>query len=232
MDAIYDRQAPRAGDNALLVMLPGATHKPHDFARQGFVAALRQRKLPVDTVAVDAHLGYYLERNLAERLSEDIIAPARAEGYERIWLLGISLGGMGALIHARAHPEEIAGVVVLAPFLGVQGTIGEIVRAGGIDRWQPGAIGPQDDERSLLAWLKAYAAEDPALPQIHLGYGTGDRFVAASEILAARLPPARIVTIAGGHDWSTWCALWEKLLDRDLFAGGGEAPRTAKHGKT
>ena len=227
MDAIYDPETPRAGDHALLVMLPGATHKPHDFARQGFVAALRKRNLPVDTVAVDAHLGYYLERDLTARLTEDVVAPARARGYARIWLLGISLGGMGALTYARAHPEAIAGVVVLAPFLGVQGTIDEIVRAGGIDRWDPGAIDPQDDERSLLAWLKGYEAGDPALPQIHLGYGTGDRFVAASAILADRLPPARIVAIAGGHDWKTWGALWEQLLDRDLFASGEDAPRTA-----
>jgi len=232
MDAIYDPETPRAGDHALLVMLPGATHKPHDFARQGFVPALRRRNLPVDTVAVDAHLGYYLERDLTQRLTEDVIVPARAAGYARIWLLGISLGGMGALMYARAHPEAIAGVVVLAPFLGVQGTIDEIVRAGGIDRWEPGAIDPQDDERTLLAWLKAYGAEDRVLPRIHLAYGTGDRFVAASGILGACLPPARILTIAGGHDWKTWGALWEQLLDRDLFASGEDAPRTAGHDTT
>ncbi len=225
MDAIYDLESPQGTDGGMLVMLPGATHKPEDFARQGFIRALRQRKLPVDTVAVDAHLGYYLERSLVGRLTEDIIAPARARGYRRFWLMGISLGGMGALNYAREHPEEIAGVVVLAPFLGVQGTIEEIVRAGGIDRWEPGAIAPQDDERLLLVWLKAYRSENPALPQIHLGYGTGDRFFAASAMLGNRLPPGRIVTIAGGHDWKTWGALWEMLLDRGVFACGAEASR-------
>ena len=217
MDAIYDPETPRAGELALLVMLPGATHKPHDFARHGFVDALRRRNLPVDTVAVDAHLGHYLERDLTQRLTEDVIAPARAAGYEQIWLLGISLGGMGALTYARAHAQAIAGIVVLAPFLAVQGTIDEIVRAGGIDRWQPGTLDPEDDERSLLAWLKGYESAGPALPRIHLGYGTGDRFVAASEILGARLPAERIVTTGGGHDWETWRGLWEQLLDRDLF---------------
>lgn len=230
MDAIYDVESPPGADKVMLVMLPGATHKPEDFARQGFIRALRQRKLPVDTAAVDAHLDYYLERNLGERLAEDIIAPARARGYRRIWLMGISLGGLGALLYAREHADEIAGVVVLAPFLGVRGTIEEIVRAGGIDRWQPGAIAPQDDERFLLAWLKAYGAENPALPQIYLGYGTADRFIAASAMLGNRLPPAHIVTIAGGHDWKTWSTLWEKLLDHDLFAGGGPTPGKATRG--
>ena len=223
MDAIYDVEPRHEADKVLLVMLPGATHKPEDFVRQGFIRALRQRKLPVDTVMVDAHLGYYLERNLVERLTEDVIVPARGRGYKRIWLMGISLGALGALIYACEHPEDIAGVVVLAPFLGVRGTIQEIVRAGGIDLWQPGAIVPQDDERFLLAWLKAYGAENPALPRIYLGYGTADRFIAASTMLANRLPPAHIVTTAGGHDWETWSALWEKFLDRDLFIDGEPA---------
>lgn len=231
MDAIYDVDSPDGTDKVMLVMLPGATHKPEDFVRQGFIQALRQRQLPVDTAAVDAHLGYYLERNLGERLTEDIIAPARARGYRRIWLMGISLGGLGALLYAREHAEEIAGVVVLAPFLGVRGTIEEIVRAGGIEHWRPGAIAPQDDERFLLAWLKAYGAESAALPQIYLGYGKDDRFIAASAMLGSRLPPDRIVTLPGGHDWATWSALWEKLLDDDLFACGELAPRKTTGGR-
>ena len=227
MDAIHDAQAPRGTDRILLVMLPGATHKPPDFERYGFVRALRERALAVDTIAVDAHLGYYLERNLVEHLSEDIIAPARARGYRRIWLMGISLGGMGALMYARERTAEIAGVIALAPFLGVRGTIEEIARAGGIEHWQPGETAAQDDERVVLAWLKAYGAENPALPRIHLGYGTGDRFVAASEILASRLPPSQVVAVAGGHDWKTWIALWETLLDRDVFACGAQGPRAS-----
>jgi pimeloyl-ACP methyl ester carboxylesterase len=217
MDAIYDSESPPGTDKVLLVMLPGATHKPADFAHHGFVRALRQRNLPVDTALVDAHLGCYLERSLVKSLLEDVITPARARGYRRIWLMGISLGGMGALMCAREHPQEIAGVVVLAPFLAVRGTIEEIVRAGGIDQWHPGPIASEDDERQLLAWLKTYEGENPAWPVIHLGYGTGDRFIAASAMLGHRLPPARIVTTAGGHDWKTWSTLWEKVLDRDLF---------------
>jgi pimeloyl-ACP methyl ester carboxylesterase len=208
-------------------MLPGATHKPQHFAQHGFIQALRDRNLAIDTVAVDAHLGYYLERCVVERLSKHVIAPARARGYSRIWLVGISLGGMGALIYARDRAADIAGVIALAPFLGVRGTIDEIVRAGGIDQWQPGAIAPEDDERVLLDWLKAYDADKPGVPQIHLGYGTGDRFIAASTVLASRVPPSHVVTTAGAHDWKTWTTLWELLLDRGIFAGDGPAQRRA-----
>ena len=51
------------------------------------------------TVA-DIHLSYYITRTAIQRLREDVILPARASGYKRISLAGISLGGLGALYHA------------------------------------------------------------------------------------------------------------------------------------
>jgi pimeloyl-ACP methyl ester carboxylesterase len=139
--------------------------------------------------------------------------------------MGISLGGMGALIYARAHPAEIDGVVLLAPFLATRGVMAELTRAGGWSGWQPGELKPGDYERELLAWLKAYQPATTGLPQLHLGYGTHDRFAAASELLAERLLPADVVAIAGGHDWTTWINLWQRLLDRGLFGGGSAAAR-------
>ena len=108
-------------------------------------------------------------------------------------------------------------LILLAPFLGVRGTIAEVMRAGGLAGWQPGAIKPDDDERRLLAWLKAYAPAAPASPRIYLGYGTEDRFAPASQLMAERLPPAQVVATPGGHDWATWLRLWRRLLNQDLF---------------
>jgi pimeloyl-ACP methyl ester carboxylesterase len=228
MDAIYDR-APQAGpDRVMLVMLPGAKARPQDLVQYGFVRALRERSLPVDVVAAEAHLGYYLERNFSAHLTQDIIAPARAENYRRIWLMGISLGGMGALMYAREHPRDIEGVILLAPFLGSRGTIAEIARAGGLAHWQPEGIEQDDDERQLLAWLKSNRPGAGVSPRIYLGYGTEDRFAAASVMLAGRLPVTQVVSIAGGHDWATWILLWQHMLDRDLFAGGKPPARKRK----
>ena len=225
MDAIYDLAPEPSTDRIMLVMLPSAKARPQDLVQWGFVRALRERSLPIDVVAVEAHLGYYLERSFSKHLTHDIIAPARARNYQRIWLMGISLGGMGSLIYTREHPADIEGVILLAPFLGARGTIAEVVRAGGLARWQPGAIKPDDDEHRLLAWIKAYQPAASALPKIYLGYGTDDRFAAASKMLAERLPAAQVVTIPGGHDWATWIHLWQHLLDQDLFSGDKKVAR-------
>jgi len=227
LDAIYDC-VPACASETLLVMLPGSGSRPQDLIDHGFVRELRSRRLPVDAAVVDAHLGLYLDRTLSARLAQDVIGPACRKRPVRVWLLGISLGGMGALLHARAHAPAIEGVILLAPFLGARGTIAEIGRAGGLDHWHPGEIRPEDDERMLLAWLRTHTASDPARPAIHLGYGTRDRYAAASAMLASRLPCTQVVTIDGGHDWATWLALWRRMLDQGLFAAPRAQPPAAR----
>lgn len=230
MRTIREPAPPRAGVNrVLLVMLPGATDLPESFLRYGFVRALRERQLPVDAVLADAHMDYYLQRNIGERIAHDAIIRTRTRDHRQIWVMGISLGGMGALIYARDYPAAIDGMVLLAPFLGNRGTIAGIARGGGLNLWQPDAGKPQDDEQALLAWIKAYRYDDPASPSIHLGYGTSDRFAAASELLAQRLPAAHVTAMPGGHDWDTWTRLWEGLLDRGLFANCATAGAPQVH---
>ena len=218
MDVVYDLAHDTSGESLLLVMLPGARDTPQDFVAQGFVQAVRARHLPVDVALPDLHMDYYLEQKVIGRLSADVIAPARVQGYHRIWLMGISLGGLGSLVYTREHPAEIEGVILLAPFLGNRGLIAEVTAAGGLDRWQPGEIKEDDDERALVTWLKNYRADDGAQSRIYLGYGTEDRFAPASELLAARLPADQVAARPGGHDWATWNALWNELLDRDPFS--------------
>jgi pimeloyl-ACP methyl ester carboxylesterase len=210
VDTIADRIAdPRA----LLVMLHGAGDHAEDFLRHGFIAALRERRIPADVLAVQANSDLYLEKTMIARLHAEVIAPA-LRAYARplpLWLAGISLGGMGAGLYAQAHPGTVAGLLLQAPFFAVRGTIAEVTRAGGLAAWEPEKIEPDDEERRLLLWLKQWnAASGPA---IRLGYGTNDRYAPASALLAARLPSADVMTCAGGHDWPTWQALWPRLLD-------------------
>ena len=217
MRAIHDLAPGQDADRILLVMLPAAKARPEDLLQQGFVAAVRDRGLPLDVAVMDAQPDYYLEGRVGERLAADVFRPLRARGYRRIWLMGMSLGGMGCIAYAHKHAAEVEGVILLAPFLGARGLIAQILRAGGLARWQPAAPAPDDEELALLLWLKHYRADNPRLPAIHLGFGRDDRYAPASAMLAQQLPAERVVSVPGKHDWQTWIRLWRALLAKNLF---------------
>lgn len=201
--------------DTLLVMLPGSFARPEEFAREGFVRAVRERQLAVDMVLVDAHLGYYSDRSIIDRLQADIVAPARARGYRSVWLVGISVGAFGALIHTQAQPEGITGIVALGPYLGKRSVTEQVRAAGGLSRWQaPGGVLAADEiDLILWRWLQGGRVDGSGVPvPLHLGYGLADRFLVDDELLAATLPAERVFTAEGGHDWPVWLSLWQRML--------------------
>jgi pimeloyl-ACP methyl ester carboxylesterase len=210
-----DYRAPGGGAEILLVMLPGVGFGAGDFAAHGFVAAVRERRFPVDMIAVRPALELYLEGDVAAVLRDEVIGPAEAAGFARIWLLGISLGGFGALLYARAAAGLVEGVVLIAPFLGTQGAVAEVAAAGGIAGWRAEGSTATAWERAVLGWLQAR----PARPALYLGYGVDDRFARGHALLGDMLPEGRVFTQAGGHDWACWRALWGRVLDAQPFAG-------------
>jgi pimeloyl-ACP methyl ester carboxylesterase len=206
-----------ARSETLLVFLPGAFLKPEEFEREGFVNAVRERDLAADALLVDADVSYYYDQTFIERLHQDVIQPQRARGYKSIWLVGISIGGFGALIHELAKPGTVDGIVALAPYLGRRPIGAEIQKAGGLRNWKAPEGPPPDEEvdRKLWPWLQQYASPKPdeTLPPLYLGFGTSDRFAANHRLLADALPAGRVFTTEGGHDWPQWSRLWRKMLD-------------------
>jgi enterochelin esterase-like enzyme len=211
---IYPATAGTASHD-LLVLLPGRGDSAGSFAREGIVA-LAQRQVPgLEVVAVDAGMGYYIHRNLTQRLMADVFLPARVRGYRSAWLSGISMGGLGALLFAQRHPKEVTQVIAIAPFLGDEAVIAEIERAGGLATWRPPSRLEADDyQRALWRWLKGCTAGREACPRIFLGFGAEDRFVRAHRLLAAVLPPEQVAVVPGGHDWGPWRELYAALLER------------------
>lgn len=202
------------GARCLAVLLPGRLDEPEQFERAGFARAVASRGLAIDLVAVDSHLGYFRARSIVERLRTDVIAPARAAGYDTIWIVGTSLGGLGGLLYLRDHPEDLAGVLALAPYLGETAVIEEIERAGGPGQWQaPPTIAESDVGRELWSWLATWPGDGPPVP-LHLGWGAADDFARSNRLLAGLLPPEQVYTVEGGHDWRVWERLWEEFLDR------------------
>ena len=158
--------AETTGDN-LLVLLPGAGMTGEDFRSHGFIDTVRRNSWPTDIMLADPGVDFYLENEVAVRLRDEIIRPPDVARPSRLWLAGISLGGLGALLYAQAYPEEVAGLLLIAPFVGSRGLITEIERAGGLRDWQPGETATP--ERGLLAWLRTYAENTPGYPSVYLG---------------------------------------------------------------
>ena len=218
-NAVYDVAPIDQTGRILLLMLPGAKHAPRHLVENGFIRALRERKLAVDVLALDAHADLYLDGEQIERMLHDTLNEARAQGYSRIWVLGISLGGTGAMLCAVRRTAEIEGVFLLAPFLGTRGIIAEVSAAGGLGHWQAGEMASRDRERALLAQLQNSLLHNMAeFPPIYLGYGSSDHYRGASDLLAKHLPACQVAVMHGGHDWKTWMELWCILLDKRPFS--------------
>ena len=216
LETLWYRQGD-PGNRTLLVLLPGRRDTAERFEREGFIRSVRDAGIPADLVAVEAHLGYYYAEQIVPRLREDVIVPARAAGYERIWVVGISLGGFGALWYDRDYPDDLAGVVLLAPFLGYSGIIDEVAAAGGVGTWEPGPAGPRDYQRDIWRMVKGYGKPERGSGRVYLGYGVADDFARPNGLFAGVLPPSQVLTAAGGHDWRTWRTLWVALLDTPAF---------------
>jgi pimeloyl-ACP methyl ester carboxylesterase len=196
----------------LVVLLPGRRDTPEDFGRFQFPELADRAGVKADMVAVDAHLGYYYGRTIVDRLREDVIAPAR-QRYDRIWLVGISIGGTGALLYAAQYPEDVNGILLLAPFLGEEKVINEVAAAGGLRGWRPPeTLAPDDFQRRLWSWLKRYEGRSEGQIPLYLGYGRSDSFARANALLGAVLPPDRVFTAPGGHGWKAWRVLWQAFL--------------------
>ena len=222
--SIYYSTTPTTRQRALLLLLPGRSDTAADFEKQGFVQAARESHAPLDVVAVDARFGYYISKTLGQRVTTDVIAPAKASGYRSFWLAGVSMGGLGALLYAQQHPNEVDGVLAIAPFLGDDDVIEEIEHAGGLAQWKSiGKASPGDYQRELWLWLGRCLPRAQGCPRIFLGFGTADRFVRAHRLLAAVLPPEQILEVPGEHEWAPWLRIFTLALPRMFKIAATEA---------
>lgn len=204
------------GERALVVVLPGFGNAAEDLEEHGIAAAVHRRWPEADVLLTSATFAYYKQRNIVERLHDDVIAPARAQGYRRIWLAGASIGGMGVVFYEHQHPGEMDGLVLLAPWLGDRNTLDEIDQAGGIAQWTPGpppeVIDNDNYERELWRVIKRWSDDPSAASRVWLICGDDDRLKRTSQLVSAALPPSHYVQVPGGHDWKTFLAATERII--------------------
>jgi pimeloyl-ACP methyl ester carboxylesterase len=211
----------RAHDDAqaacLVVFVPGLLDGPDSFLEHGMIRDLRESGAPCDAVMVDLHYRYFFGGQAGDVLYEDVISPALGRGYQDIWVVGISLGAMGAILLAREHGEAITGLVLLSPFLGIDPIRSEVVETG-LSGWHPGRLPRAIDDatftRFLWAWLRGYVDDPDAMPPMYVGYAIGETQDPPSRTLAAVLPDDHVATIEGRHDWAAWTQLFRTLIAR------------------
>ncbi|MGD8253772.1 MAG: alpha/beta hydrolase [Syntrophobacterales bacterium] len=200
-------------DRVLVLLLPPMGGKGSHYETHGFVEAVREKGFEADLKILDVKPIYYFQGRIIELVKNELVDPAKASGYERLILVGTSLGGHGALLYINQYPEDVDGVVLLAPFLGWSRVADAVEKAGGLKKWEDCPALEWDYACEMWKLLKD-CVSDPQRPgTIILGYGTEDGFAQHNSILAKELPPRNVFKVTGGHDWVTWKRLWIEVLE-------------------
>ena len=207
------RYSSMTGRRTLVVLLPTAGGEGSHYETQGFLDVVWERGFEASMEVVDVKPTLYLGSRIVELLKTEVIAPAKAEGYEAIYLVGISLGGHGALLYVSKYPEDVDGIVILAPFIGGDSTSGAIEEAGGLDTWEDCPFLAWTYACNLWKSLKVYVSDSRNQSKVVLGFGREDKFANQCLVLADVLLPEQVFTVSGGHDWATWKKLWIKAAD-------------------
>jgi len=204
---------PGASDTRhLVVLLPGRLTTPREMDREGFTELARQAFPGARIVRPDLHIGYYRNRTAIDRLHEDIILPAQRDGLSQVTLVGISMGGLGAMLYDLEKPGIADELILLSPFLGEAEVISEIDAAGDLKSWKADVQGERDFSRAIWKRIQARPSEKTPAAAIQLGCGTEDRLSPTSRLAERELPlSSEAVWMAGGHDWPTWRALFRKI---------------------
>ena len=135
MQVLVDHLNGPCRPDTLLVLLPPAQAQLVDFHTHGFVAAVRERGIPVDIHLADITYQHVMAHTSVAALHTQVIGPAVAAGYRKIWLAGISLGAFNALHYAAAHANQLAGIHLMAPYPGTGDILAEIRAAGDPMAW-------------------------------------------------------------------------------------------------
>lgn len=204
-----------AASQDLVVLLPGRWSRIREFDREGFFKIAAQRWPKASLVAADLHIGYYRNRSAARALHEDVIAPAVHRGVRKVTLVGISMGGLGALMYDLEHPGVVDELVLLSPYVGEEEAWREVASAGGVRKWSPAEISERDYSRRLWLTLREKWIEKSQRPAVFLGCGHQDRLAESNRRFAVDfLEPEMVLWMDGGHDWPTWRELLRRMPAR------------------
>lgn len=214
---------PESDGKHLIIALRGIGGSIKSFEKYGFIESLHNHYPQFDVVIPDAHFNFYRQRIIEKRLMEEVFLPAHKKGYETIWLVGTSLGGLGSLLSMAAYDDQaddfLTGAILISPISGseeLHQLIKEQIKFQIIIK--PEMLQEQDDKDLLPLWrwiLKKDNAFDRG--NIWLAYGNQDQF-SGHDVLAMRLPKEHVITMDGKHKAQVFADLWEMILTKKPFS--------------
>lgn len=201
----------------LVVMLPGRGDDMDSLVRRDVAQIIRSQWPDADVVLTGLTMPFYRQGLAVQRLHDEVLLPAEARHYDEVWLAGISLGGLGALMYDRAYPGQIDGMLLISPYLGDRPLYREIEAAGGLDRWQAGperTLTQENYQRELWRYIQRWSERPGHTRPVWLAYGDKERFRDRIGLLAAQLPPDHVLRLRGHHNWTLWKPALRMLLER------------------
>jgi hypothetical protein len=200
------------------LLIPGRADDLDAMRRSGMPEAIHAAWPDADVLLAEVTLGYYMQGRAAERLHDEVIAPARERGgYREVWLAGASMGGMGVLMYDQRYPGEMDGLVLLAPYLGDAKLLREIGDAGGVAQWDAGpqqTMDPDNWQRELWRHIQRWSRNPEEASRVWLAYGDRDRLRKAMPLLITALPQDHVLMRKGGHTWTVWSPATGEVLQQ------------------
>ncbi len=207
------RYSGMTGKRSLVVLFPGIGGKGAHYTTQGFLDEVWERGFEASMEVLEVKPSLYLGSRIVELVKTEVIEPAKAEGFEEFYFVGVSMGGHGVLLYATTYPEDVDGIVILAPFISFDFSSEAIEEAGGLEKWQDCPFLAWDYGCNVWKSLQIYVSDPRNQRKVVLGFGREDRFVDQCRVLADALLPEQVFTVPGGHDWATWKELFVKVAD-------------------
>ncbi|MEO5596460.1 MAG: alpha/beta hydrolase [Lysobacteraceae bacterium] len=202
----------------LVIVLPGRGDSVSNLEHVGIAKAIQKAWPDADVMLTGTALSYYMQGAVWERLHDEIVEPARHQGYTQIWMSGASLGGMGTLLYEQHYPGELRGLVLWAPYLGEKPLLKEIDSAGGLAPWQPGPVPALVDknnfQRETWRWLQGWNGKSDPAQRVWLGFGEHDKLRYAMPAITPLLAGDHVFVRPGRHAWTTWNMLATEMFQR------------------
>lgn len=200
-----------------IVLLPGRLSPPEEFVQYGVVKEIQSRRPHAEIIVPDLHLGYYMAGLADVCLHDEILSSARSQKH-KVTILGVSMGGLGALMYSLRYPGEVDELLLLSPFVGEEALITEIQAVGGLPKWESNVNIPRGKEQALRKcwgeikrqWLPSGSSVRPTMK---LAVGREDRLLRSNAYFAKEiLRKGEFIELDGGHDWDCWLRCTQAVL--------------------